>query len=166
MGFIKTGEFTSTMEGYHKGIGTLAAMMEESKTKSADPKFLFDFGNKLFAHNRPADADAQFLSASLSDSANTTGLADDAAYGRIRVAGKSHTWEAGVSLCQVFLEDWPESELLPDATSYLGYFFSEVGQTEDAIRVYNEYLVKWPDGGDAGFCREEIEKLTAPPEEN
>jgi tetratricopeptide (TPR) repeat protein len=166
LGYLTTADFTSTIDGYHKGIGTLAAMMEESKTKSGDPKFLFDFGNKLFAHKRLEDADAQFLAATLADTANASGIADDAAYGRIRIAGKNKAWDTGKSHCQEFINKWPGSELLPDATAYLGYFHGESGQKEDAIRVYNDYLVKWPEGGDAEFCREEIAKLTAPPEEN
>lgn len=166
LGFIETEDFISTIQGYHEGIGTLTAMMEESKTKSGDPKFLLEFGKKLYAHNRVEDADAQYLAAIARDSANTAGVAEEAAYARIRVAANKKDYELGMKHCRSLASKWPNSKHAPESIAYLGWFATKAGKGADAVKAFEEYLKKWPEGEDAEFCREELQKLTDPPSEN
>lgn len=166
LGFMPADEFLSTIEGYHKGIGTLAAMKAEEEEKKADPQFLFDLGEKFYAHSLFDDADERFAGVIKSDSTNTAGLASKAQLNRARISGKAENWPLAIAFCQALVKRWPGSVLIPDATVYAGYYADRAGQTDDAIAAYTEYIEKWPEGEDAEWAKEQIEKLQNPSEED
>ena len=60
MGFRRTGEFTATIENYEKGIGTLAALLAEEKSRTGDPQFIYRLAGSLQAHFRLDEADSHF----------------------------------------------------------------------------------------------------------
>ena len=165
LGFQPTNEFVSTMDGYHKGIGTLAAMMAAEEKKSADADFLFKMGEKLYAHSRFADADERFAGVIKIDTANTAGLAAKAQMKRAQASGKLENYPLAIAFCEALLKRWPKSDLLPDATIYAGYYSDKAGRTDDAIKIYGQYLEKWPKGEDAEWAQKQIEKLKSPPSE-
>jgi len=166
LGYIRTSEFISTIDGYHQGIGTLASMLAEEPAKSGDADFLFKMGKKLYAHSRFADADDRFAGVIKIDSTNAAGLADDAQMQRAQVGSKLENYPLAVAFCEALIKRWPQSDLIPDATISTAYYSDKAGRKEDAIRMYSQYLEKWPEGEDAEWAKGQIEKLKAPPSEN
>jgi TolA-binding protein len=166
MGYIPTGEFISTIDGYQKGIGTLVSMMAEEENNAGDPVFLKKLGEKLYAHGRFAESDDRFAGVIKNDSMNTAGLADDAQLKRAQASGKLENFPLAIAFCEALIKRWPQSDLLPDATIYAAYYSDKAGRTDDAIRIYGQYLEKWPKGEDAEWAQEQIKKLKSPPSEN
>lgn len=160
---MHTDEFIATMDGYEKGIGTLASMMAEEEQKKSDPAFLKTLGEKLYAHSRFEDADVRFASVVKLDSTNALELAADAQLKRAQASGKLDEFPLAVAFCQALIKRWPDSKLLPDATIYAAYYSDQAGVTDDAIRIYTQYLEKWPKGEDADWATEQIKKLKSPP---
>jgi len=140
-------------------------MLAEEETKTGDAEFLFKLAKKLYAHSRFADADDRYAGVIKIDTANTAGLADDAQLRRAQVSGKLEDYPLAVAFCEALIKRWPQSDLLPDATIYAAYYSDKAGRTEDAMKGYTQYLEKWPNGEDAEFAKEEIEKLKSPPAE-
>lgn len=165
LGFVPTDEFITTIENYEKGIGTMAAMLAEEESKKGDPQFLMDLAEKLYSHCRFEDADERFAGVIKLDSANTAGLADDAQLDRARTSAKLDNYPLAVAFCDALVKRWPNSDLLPDATIYAAYYSDKAGRTDDAVKIYKRYLEKWPEGEDATWATEQIQKLTSPPEE-
>jgi len=164
-GYLPTGEFIPAIEGYEKGIGTLAAMLGEEEKKSDDPEFLTELGEKLYAHSRFEDADERYAGVIKIDSANSAGMADDAQIMRARLSAKLENYPLAIAFCEALIKRWPTSELVPDATIYTAYYSDKAGRTDDAVKTYKQYLDKWPKGEDAEWATEQIKKLTAPPAE-
>ena len=162
LGYIKTAHFITTVEDYQKGIGTLAATMAQEKEKSKNPAFLYELGKKLYAHSRWDDADQRYAAVVSLDPDNNTGDADDAQLGRANVEGKKEDWAKAVAHCRELTKRWPLSDLAPDAISYIGWYATQGGMTRQAIAAYTEYLKRWPTGDDAGYVKEELEKLKNP----
>jgi outer membrane protein assembly factor BamD (BamD/ComL family) len=162
LGYMKTDHFISTIEDYEKGIGTLAAMLSEEKSKSKDPEFLYQLGKKLFTHSMWDDADQRYAAVVSLDRDNKSGDADDAQLGRANVAGKKKVFAQAVSECRQLVQFWPESDLAPDAIAYMGWYATQGGMTEQAIAAYTDYLYRWPKGEDAEFAKEELAKLKNP----
>ena len=165
LGFLPTNEFITTIENYEKGIGTMASMLAEEDSKKDDPQFLLDLGDKLYAHCRFEDADARYAGVVKLDSTNAAGLADDAQLDRARASAKLNEYPLAVAFCEALVKRWPKSDLLPDATIYAAYYSDQAGQKEKAVKIYKEYLQKWPKGEDAEWATGQIKKLTSPPSE-
>jgi len=140
-------------------------MMAEEDSRKGDPEFLKELGEKLYAHSRFEDADARFAGVIHLDSTNAAGLAADAQMLRARASGKLENYPLAIAFCQALIKRWPDSKLVPDATIYAGYYSDQGGQPEQAVKIYKEYIEKWPKGEDAEWAAEQIEKLSAPPAE-
>lgn len=164
MGFIRTGEFTSTVDDYQKGIGTLGSMLAEEKVKSSDPKFLYKLGGRLMSWNRIEEADARFASVVTLDPENKSGDADDALLDRAWACRKKENWDCAIAHSKDCYNRWPNGEKASESFIYIAYYSQKGGKNEDAIAGYKEYLKKWPEGEDAEFAKEQIAKLEAPPE--
>jgi outer membrane protein assembly factor BamD (BamD/ComL family) len=162
LGYLKTTNFISTVDDYQKGIGTLGAMMAQEKEKAEDPAFLYLLGKKLFAHSRWDDADQRYAVVVSLDPENKSGSADKAQLGRANAEGKKENYAKAVTNCRELLKRWPQSDLAPDALSYMGWYATTGGMTDDAVAAYNEYLKRWPKGEDAEFVKEELTKLKNP----
>ena len=158
-GFMKTADFITTVENYAKGIGTLAAMSAAEDKHADDPAFLFELGEKYFAHSHFDAADERFAAVIKLDSSNAAGRADDAQMYRAKVYQKSEEWPLAIAFCNALLKRWPKSDRAADAMIYAAWYSAKAGKTGDAIRGYNDYLARWPNGEDAGFAREQIKKL-------
>jgi len=163
LGYIETDEFISTMDDYEKGIGTLGSMMAEEEAKKNDPEFLKTLGEKLYAHSRFEDADERFAGVIKLDSTNAEGLAADAQLQRAQSSGKLENYPLAIAFCEALIKRWPDSKLLPDATIYAGYYSDQAGRTDDALRIYKQYIEKWPKGEDAEWATKQVKKLSAPP---
>jgi tetratricopeptide (TPR) repeat protein len=165
LGFMHTDEFITTIEGYQEGVGTLAAMLALEDKNKDDPQFLSKLADKLYAHCQFEEADARYAGVIKLDSANAAGLADDAQLQRAQVSAKLDEYPLAVAFCDALIKRWPNSDLVPDATIYAAYYSDQGGLTDDAIRIYNDYLKKWPNGADADWAKEQIKKLKSPPPE-
>ncbi len=166
IGYVKTGNFISTVEGYQKGIGTLAAMKLEEKTKGKDPAFLFLLGEKFFAHSLWDAAEARFEKVIALDPDNKSGSADKAMINSASTWAKKEDYARAISCCHDLLKRWPDSHLNSDATAYVGWYATKAGKSDEAIAAYTEYLKRWPTGEDAAFAKEELEKLKNPAKSN
>jgi len=166
LGFLDTDEFTSTIDDYRKGIGTLSSMLAKEADKKGDAAFLFELGEKLYAHARYGDADERFAAVISADGSNEHGFSDDAQLERARSKGKIEDYAQAIELCTALIERWPNSDLKPDATIYAGYYSDRAGRTDDAMRIYGQYLEQWPDGEDADWAQGQIEKLETPDAED
>jgi tetratricopeptide (TPR) repeat protein len=168
LGFVRTDEFISTIEDYHKGIGTLTAMLAEEKqnANAADAEFQFKLGKKLYAHSRFGDADARYARAIKADSSNAKDIAAEAQIRRAWIASKEENWGLAIAFAKALRQRWPESDLASTAVVYAGYYSDKGGMTKQAIQHYEEYLKEWPDGEDAEWVTKQLAELKAPPEEN
>lgn len=166
LGYMKTDNFITTVENYEKGIGTLVAMMAQEKDKTKDPAFLYDLGKKFFTHSRWDDADQRYAAVVALDPENKSGSADKAQLGRANAEGKKENYAKAVTNCRELLKRWPQSDLAPDALTYIGWYATTGGMTDDAVAAYNEYLKRWPKGEDAEFVKEELTKLKNPTKSN
>lgn len=159
LGFLRTGEFIETIEGYRKGVGTLDALLAEEPSRMSDAAFAFRLGERLFAHNRLAEADERFARVVEVDPANASGDADDALIERGTIARKAKDWAKAIGHCRDLIARWPQSDLADDALVYVGWYSANAGQTKEAVSAYKEYLDRWPEGEDAEFVKGELKEL-------
>ncbi len=164
LGFIRTGTFIDTVEGYHEGIGTLESMMAKESEMSSDLDFVYALGNKLYERRRWDDADERYAAIIKRDSANMADMAAKAQLQRAIVAGRQDKFMLANAFCSALIEKWPQSERVQDATIYMGYFAQKDGREEDAVAAYKQYLERWPDGEDAEFAQKEIKEIESPEE--
>jgi TolA-binding protein len=141
-------------------------MMAEEEKNGGDAGFLMKLGEKLYAHSRFEESDDRYAGVIKIDSTNSLGLADDAQLKRAQASSKLENFPLAIAFCEALIKRWPQSDLLPDATIYTAYYSDKAGRTADAIKTYSQYLEKWPDGEDAEWAKEQIERLKAPPSEN
>ena len=162
LGYVPTAEFIPTVEGYHKGVGTLKAMLAEEKSKAKDAAFLYDLGEKLYAHNRASDADARYAKVIEVDPKNASGDADDALMMRVGVCQKAKDWDCAIEKTKDLTGRWPESELVPDAYITLAWIYENAGKKPEALAAYKDYIARYPEGSDVGFAQEQIKGLETP----
>jgi len=159
---VRTDEFIATVDGYHKGVGTLKAMLAEEESKAKDAAFVYKLGEKLFAHGRTDDADARFAKVVELDPANATGHADDAMMDRASICQKNKNWDGAIAHCQDLMKRFTTSELVADAAISVAYFHENAGRKPEAIAAYKEFIARWPESGDVEFAREQIKGLETP----
>ncbi len=159
---MPTAEFISTVDGYHKGVGTLSAMLAEEASMSKDAAFVYKLGEKLFAHSRTEDADARFAKVVELDPANVSGDADDALMDRASICQKNKNWDGAIAQCNDLMKRFPSSELVPDAAISVAYFHENAGRKPEAIAAYKQFITRWPESGDVEFAREQIKGLETP----
>ena len=164
LGFVPTSELTVTADNYQKGIGTLASMLDEEKSKMADPVFMNKLAGRLMAWNRLDDADMRFSAVVKLDPENKSGEADDALLDRAWVCRKKENWDCAVANAKDCYNRWPNGEKAAEAWIYVAYYSEKAGKKDDAISAYKEYLKKWPQGEDAEFAKEQLAELEKPAE--
>lgn len=160
-GFVEPREFIKTVNDYHRGVGTLAALIADQPNHSKDPEFYYLLGTRYYAHSRFEEADDHYHSTVLLDPNNKTGVADDAMYERILVCRKLEKWDDGIGICKNLTSRWPKSEWADDADAYAPYLAAKAGRNEEAIDGYQDYLKKWPKGEDVEWVTEQITELQA-----
>ena len=163
LGYIPTAEFIATVDGYHKGVGTLKAMLAEEPSKSKDAAFLYDLGEKLYAHNRISDADARYAKVVEVDPKNASGDADDALMSRVSVCQRAKDWDCAIQHTKEIPTLYPESELVPDAYITLAWVYESAGKKPEALAAYKDYITRYPEGSDVQFARDQIKGLEETP---
>jgi outer membrane protein assembly factor BamD (BamD/ComL family) len=164
LGYVRTAEFTTTVDDYQKGIGTLGSMLASEKVKMSDPAFMYKLAERLLSWNRLDDADTRYGAVVKLDPENKSGDADDALLQQAWVCRKKENYDCAVAHAKDCYNRWPSGEMADDATIYIAYYSAKDGKKAEAIAAYNEYLKKWPEGEDVEFAKEQIAELEKPAE--
>lgn len=139
---MPTAEFISTVDGYHKGVGTLKSLLAAEESNAKDAAFVYKLGEKLFAHGRADDADARFSKVVELDPENAAGNSDDALMDRASICQKAKNWDGAIAHCKDLMKRYPSSDLVPDAAISVAYFHENAGQKPEAIAAYKEFITR------------------------
>jgi tetratricopeptide (TPR) repeat protein len=162
VGYMETDPFLKQLDDYQKGIGTLADLLNQSKTDSSR-EMSFKIAEKYKYRGKPADATGWYekvIAVKPTDSLageSRTALAD-----MLRRAKK---WDEALTAFAAIEKDFKETKysFSADAGIWQAITLSRKGDTTAAISAYEVFLKNYPNSEDTSYARKQIEKLKNPP---
>jgi outer membrane protein assembly factor BamD (BamD/ComL family) len=94
-----------------------------------------------------------------------SGLVEDAMYEKAVAKRRMERFGAAIAGFKEFLQAYPESDLVQDAEIYIAFCNNKKGDKDEALRLYNKFLVDHPNSSDSNWVRKQIDKIENPPQE-
>ena len=74
-------------------------------------------------------------------------------------------YEKSVEDFRAFMTAFPESDLIADAETYIPYILDKDDKKDEALKLYKQFLVKYPESSEVNWVKTQIEKIENPPKE-
>ena len=160
-GYLPPDEFMKTFRDYQKGIGTLADLLSQAKTKT-DRVLFFNIAEKYKYRGGPADAETWY------NKVIAAGKPTDSMSGEGRMAiadmqRRAKNWPLALSSFQGIAKDFAGTQFEEGADIYTAIVYGRMGDTTNAVKAFKGFLEKFPKSEDSSYVRKQIEKLTSPP---
>lgn len=158
-GFLPPKEFVSTIQDYLKGKNTLGDLKRRFEADPKDALLAFRLADKYEGRRMYEEASSYYSKVMDLDPMNEKGNSDDALFnlGWLKVREKEYL--KAVDAFNHYLHKFPESEMVTIAKRYIPYCYSRTGDTTRALKLYEKFLVLYPDSPDTGWVGDQIRTL-------
>ena len=109
-------------------------------------------------------AEAEQLYGQLRAKFSQSPLAEDALFGIAATKRRAEQYDDAIAGFRKFLETYPESKQKEDAEIYIALCYEKKGDTTEAVRLYQKFLTDHPQASDGPWVKNQITKITSPPE--
>jgi tetratricopeptide (TPR) repeat protein len=162
VGYMETDPFLKQLDDYQKGIGTLADLLNQSKTDSSR-EMSFKIAEKYKYRGKPADATGWYekvIAVKPTDS-----LAGESRMALADMLRRNKKWDEALTAFAAIEKDFKETtySFSADAGIWQAITLSRKGDTTAAISAYEVFLKNYPNSEDTSYARKQIEKLKNPP---
>jgi len=159
-GYMPAPDFVNQINLYLEGKETLQDYLGRLQENPDDIEVNFTLAEKYEARSQ-YEKSASFYSKVLElDPQNESGKSDKALMNLGFSYYRQKEFQKAIDTNQEFLKRYPASELKDDVIVYIPYFYAKWGKNEMALKLYNQYLKDYPEGGNVEWVNKQIEKLT------
>lgn len=164
VGYIPPEPFIQKFRDYAKGIGTLEALLEQATTKT-DRALFMEIGMKYKYRGGSEDATFWYTKAL------EEGDALDSLSGECRIAladmhRRSGDYDQALTALAAISKDFGDLHAGTQAELWTAIVYKKMDDTTKAIAQFEAFIQNHPTHEDAEYCRKQIVKLTAAPEES
>jgi len=163
VGYMPTADFLKTLTDYKNGIGTLADLLNKSKTDTTR-SLAFQVADKYKYRGKAADASVWY------QKVIATGKTDDSLTGESRMAvadmlRRDKKWDEALAEFTSIEKDFKHAPYTfsADAGIWQAITLSRKGDTTAAITAYEAFLKNHPTSEDTSYAKKQIDKLKSPP---
>jgi thioredoxin-like negative regulator of GroEL len=163
VGYLDADPFLKTLDEYQHGIGTLADLLNKSKSDTSRD-LAFQIGDKYKYRGKSVDAVVWYKKVI------ATGQPTDSLSGESRMAvadmlRRDKKWDEALAEFAAIEKDFTGSSFAfsADAGIWQGITLARKGDTTAAISAYEAFLKNHPNVEDTSYARKQIEKLKNPP---
>jgi hypothetical protein len=159
-GYLPPEEFMKTFRDYKNGIGTLADLLNQAKTKT-DRGMFFNIAEKYKYRGSPVDAETWY------NKVIAAGTPTDSMSGESRMAiadmqRRAKDWTKALTSFQSIAKDFAGTQFEEGADIYTAIVYGKMGDTANAIQGFKVFLTKFPKSEDTAYAKKQIERLSAP----
>jgi tetratricopeptide (TPR) repeat protein len=160
-GYLPPTEFMQTFRDYKNGIGTLADLLNKSKT-STDRGMFLNIAEKYKYRGAPADAETWY------NKVIAAGKPTDSMSGESRVAiadmyRRAKNFPKALQLFQSISTDFAATPFGEQGDIYTAIVYGKMGDTTNAIKTFEDFVAKYPKSEDVEYAQKQIAKLKNPP---
>jgi tetratricopeptide (TPR) repeat protein len=160
-GYLPPDEFMKTFRDYKNGIGTLADLLNQAKTKT-DREMFYNIAEKYKYRGGPVDAETWY------NKVIAAGQPRDSLSGESRVAiadmyRRAKDYPKALGMFQAITNDFKEGQFGEAGVIYSAIVYGKMGDTANAIKTFEEFIAKFPKSEDVEYASKQITKLKNPP---
>lgn len=157
-GYLPPEEFMKTFRDYKNGIGTLADLLNQAKTKQ-DRGLFFNIADKYKYRGGQADAETWY------NKVIGLGSPTDSMSGESRVAiadmqSRAHDYPTALVSFQAISKDFAGTPFEEAGDIYTAIVYMRMKDTSNAVGAFKQFLTKHPTSEDTLYARKQIDKLS------
>ena len=165
VGFYPTEQFLPIVKDYQKGKNTLGDLEKKVNKNSKDVKLFYTLGDKYQWRGKNDKASEMFTKVVELDPQNKSGKADSSAFNLAYLKYRAKDYTGAIADFEMFKTEYTNPNLVGDAQIYIAASYEKSDNKTEALKQYQKYLETYPEGENADYAKEQIEKLTAKAEE-
>ncbi len=159
-GYLPPEEFLKTFRDYKNGIGTLADLLNQAKSKQ-DRELFFNIADKYKYRGGSSDAEGWY------QKVIGLGSPTDSMSGESRVAiadmqSRAHDYPKALASFQAISKDFAGTPFGESGDIYTAIVYARMKDTANAVGAFKQFLVKHPMSEDTAYVKKQIDRLTNP----
>ena len=158
-GFLPPKEFVSTIQDYLQEKNTLEDLKRRFEADPKDALLAFQLADKYEGRRMYEEASSYYTKVVDLDPNDEKGNSDDALFNLAWLKVREKEYLKAVDAFNHFLHKFPKSEMVTIAERYIPYCYSRTGDTTRALKLFEEFLVLYPDSPDTGWVGDQIRAL-------
>ncbi|EQB63171.1 MAG: tol-pal system protein YbgF [candidate division Zixibacteria bacterium RBG-1] len=160
VGFHPTEQFLPIIKDYQKGKNTLGDLEKKAGKNPKDVKLLYTLGDKYQWRGGNEKAVEMFNKVVELDPENKSGKADSSAFNLAYLKYRQKDYQSAIADFEMFKTEYTNPNLVGDAQIYIAASYEKSDNKAEALKQYQKYLEMYPEGENADYAKEQIEKLT------
>jgi tetratricopeptide (TPR) repeat protein len=145
VGYVPPREFLKTVKSYLRGEGTLTDLENRLRENPSNLSLLYQVGEKYQDRSKYEEALVHYQNIMSLDPENEGGKADEVLYRTAVIRRKQNDNQKAIETFEELLRRFPESERQLEAEEYIPYIYAQMGDSAEALRLYEKILVDHPD---------------------
>jgi tetratricopeptide (TPR) repeat protein len=163
-GYIPPEPFLRTFRDYAKGINTLDDLLNRA-TKKVDRKLFMQIGKK-YKYRSDADDATYWYTKALEEGDALDSLSGECRTALADMHRRSGDYDLALAEFAAISKDYRGMYAGTEAELWTAILNGRMGNTIKAIAQFEAFIKNHPNHEDAEYCKKQVEKLTAPPEES
>jgi tetratricopeptide (TPR) repeat protein len=162
VGFDSAEAYIQTFVNYSNGIGTLEDLLVRAEG-TVDRALYLEIADK-YKYRGEADNAGAWYDRVIEAGEPLDSLSGEARLSMAYMLRKAEDYEGALEAYQQVADEF-ESYHGVDAVIYKAIVYRYMNDTANAVSTFESYIEQFPDSPDVEYAREQIEKLTSPPQE-
>lgn len=160
-GYAPPEVFIQTMEDYAAGRETLGDYLARYEAHPDSFSLIMEIGRKYQYRSEDTLAVHYFRELVASDPNNTSELADDAMHSLaiMKYAEGKNGWDSAMVLFAALAEKFPDGDVTEDGETYIPYILARQEKYEEAMAMYQKFLVDHPESAEVPWVNRRIAEL-------
>ncbi len=160
VGFYPAPEYLNMIKDYKKGKNTLADFEKRVSKNPEDVVLLYTLGDRYQWRANNDKAAEMFQKVVSLDPENKSLKTDSAAFNLAFLTYRKKDYQAAIAEFENFKSTYTNPNLVGDAQIYIAVCCERMDDKAEALKQYQKYLEMYPEGENADYAKEQIEKLT------
>lgn len=163
VGYMPTDDFLQTLKDYQNGIGTLEDLLNRAKTEQ-DRDLFFEIADKYKYRGGPEEA-AVWFTRVIEAGEPTDSLSGEARISLADMQRRAKDYDGALKAYKSVETDFSTGMFAEAAVIWQAIVYRIKGDTATAVSEFERFVATYPESEDVEYAQKQIEKLTAPPEE-
>lgn len=162
IGFKPTEEYIKALVDYSNGVGTLADLLEQAKTKE-DRELYYEIANKYKYSGGLTEAETWFQRV-IEAGEPFDSLSGMSRLGEADMYRRAGEYDKSLAAFLSMANDFKGTIFEEPADIYTAIVYGRLADTAGAIAAFQKFAEKYPDSEDKEYALEQIERFQNPPE--
>lgn len=163
-GYLEPPDFVQAIRDYLVGKNTLADYLQRiEKEPSID--LYFTLADKYVGRSKFAEAESCYRKIIDGDPENKQGRTDSSYYALGDLKRRAKDFTGAIAAFKEYIARYPKLDGAVDAELDIASCYIKMGSKDEAVKVYQQYLVNHPNSSDTAYVKKQIDKILNPPKE-